>query len=94
MQFTVATSPCVTTVLGSASASHVERDIAWISEPIDADLLAEVEAILAPARDVGWSAAGLDWVCLSARNRLGTTAAGVTTTCWCPSVNPVGETAA
>jgi hypothetical protein len=37
-----------------ASASHVVRDIAWIGEPIDADLLAEVEAILAPVRDVGW----------------------------------------
>lgn len=25
-----------------------------VSEPIDADLLAEVEAILAPVRDIGW----------------------------------------
>jgi L-galactose dehydrogenase len=55
LQFAVATSPCVTTIVGSASASHVERDTAWIGEPIDADLLAEVEAILAPVRDVGWA---------------------------------------
>lgn len=54
MQFAVASSPCVTTVLGSDSASHVERDIAWIAEPIDADLLAEVEVILAPVQDLGW----------------------------------------
>jgi L-galactose dehydrogenase len=54
LQFSVARSPCVTTVVGSASADHIRRDIAWIREPIDADLLAEVEAILAPVRDVGW----------------------------------------
>ncbi len=53
LQFAVVASPCVTTVVGSACASHVERDIGWIGEPIDADLLTEVEAILAPVRDIG-----------------------------------------
>jgi L-galactose dehydrogenase len=54
LQFSVATSPCVTTVVGSASSANIRRDVAWLSEPIDADLLGEVEAVLAPARDVGW----------------------------------------
>ena len=54
LQFSVATSPCVTTVVGSASASHIRRDVEWIGEPLDADLLAEVEAILEPVRDTGW----------------------------------------
>jgi L-galactose dehydrogenase len=54
LQFSIATSPCVTTVVGSASADHIRRDIAWIREPIDTDLLAEVEEILAPVRDAGW----------------------------------------
>jgi L-galactose dehydrogenase len=54
LQFAVATSPCVTTIVGSASAGHIRRDIAWIGESIDADLLADIEAILAPVRDEGW----------------------------------------
>jgi L-galactose dehydrogenase len=54
LQFSVTTSPGVTTVVGSASAANIRRDIAWISEPMDADLLADVEALLAPVRDLGW----------------------------------------
>ena len=54
LQFSVTTSPCVTTVVGSASAANIRRDAAWISEPIDAGLLADVEAVLAPVRDLGW----------------------------------------
>lgn len=54
LQFSVATSPCVTTVVGSASASHIRRNVAWITEPIDAELLAAVEAIIEPVRDLGW----------------------------------------
>ena len=54
LQFSVMTGPCVTTVVGSASAANIRRDTAWLSEPIDAELLAEVEAILAPVRDLGW----------------------------------------
>ncbi len=54
LQFSVMTSPCVTTVVGSASPANVKRDVEWIGEPIDADLLAEVEAILESVRDIGW----------------------------------------
>jgi L-galactose dehydrogenase len=54
LQFSVTTSPGVTTVVGSASAANIRRDAAWLSEPIDAALLAEVEAVLAPVRDLGW----------------------------------------
>ena len=54
LQFSVMTSPCVSTVVGSASPANVRRNIAWIEEPIDDDLLAAVEAILAPVRDQGW----------------------------------------
>lgn len=55
LQFSVGTSPCVSTVVGSASPANVRRDIAWIEEPLDDDLLADVEAILAPVRDQGWA---------------------------------------
>jgi L-galactose dehydrogenase len=54
LQFSVTTGPGVTTVVGSASAANIRRDIAWISEPICVELLAEVEAVLAPVRDTGW----------------------------------------
>jgi L-galactose dehydrogenase len=54
LQFSVMTSPCVSTVVGSASPANVRRNIAWIEEPIDDDLLAAVEAIFAPVRDLGW----------------------------------------
>lgn len=54
LQFSVMTSPCVSTVVGSASPANVRRNIAWIEEPIDGDLLAAVEAIFAPVRDLGW----------------------------------------
>jgi L-galactose dehydrogenase len=54
LQFSVTTSPCVCTVVGSASPANVRRNIAWIEEPIDDDLLASIETILAPVRDLGW----------------------------------------
>ena len=54
LQFSVTTSPCVSTVVGSASPANVRRNIAWIEEPIDDDLLAAIDAIFAPVRDLGW----------------------------------------
>jgi L-galactose dehydrogenase len=54
LQFAVATSPCVTTVIGSANAANVRRNAAWIGEPLDEDLLSDIDAILAPVRDQGW----------------------------------------
>ncbi len=54
LQFSVMTSPCIATVVGSANPANVQRDVEWIGEPIDAELLAEVEAILEPVRDIGW----------------------------------------
>ena len=55
LQFSVTTSPCVCTVVGSASPANVRRNIAWIEEPIDDDLLAAIDAIFAPVRDLGWA---------------------------------------
>jgi L-galactose dehydrogenase len=48
-------APVATTVVGSADAENMARNVAWIDEPIDVDLLRDVEAILAPVRDVGWA---------------------------------------
>ena len=54
LQFAVATSPCATTVIGTANPANVRRNAAWIDEPLDEDLLSEVDAILTPVRDRGW----------------------------------------
>jgi len=43
-----------TTVVGSANAANMARNIAWIEEEIDVDLLRDVEAVFAPVRDIGW----------------------------------------
>jgi aryl-alcohol dehydrogenase-like predicted oxidoreductase len=44
-----------TTVVGTADASNMARNVAWIDEEIDLELLQDVEALLAPVRDIGWS---------------------------------------
>lgn len=55
LQFSVMTSPCVSTVVGSDSPAGVRRNVAWIEEAPDDGLLASIEAILAPVRDQGWA---------------------------------------
>jgi aryl-alcohol dehydrogenase-like predicted oxidoreductase len=42
------------TVIGSSSAANMRDNVAALSEPVDGDLLARVEAVLAPVRDLGW----------------------------------------
>jgi L-galactose dehydrogenase len=54
LQFAVQ-APVATTVVGSADPANMMRNAAWIEEEIDLDLLRDIEALLAPVRDVGWS---------------------------------------
>lgn len=54
LQFAVK-APVTTTVVGTADAANIARNVAWIEEEIDADLLRDVESVLAPVRDVGWA---------------------------------------
>jgi L-galactose dehydrogenase len=55
MQFAVANSDIATTIVGSASPENMRRNVAWLEEPVDEALLAEVQAILAPVRDQTWT---------------------------------------
>ncbi|WP_033338241.1 aldo/keto reductase [Catenuloplanes japonicus] len=58
LQFAVATADqagAATTVVGSADPANVARNVSWIADPIDPELLAGVESILAGVRDVGWT---------------------------------------
>ncbi len=55
LQFAVSTSRWATTVAGIGSAPHVRRNVSWIEEPLDQELLALVDGVLAPVRDDGWT---------------------------------------
>lgn len=52
--FAVSEPRIATTVVGTASPTNIERNVRWIEEPIDVDLLAEVRAILAPVHNRTW----------------------------------------
>ena len=54
MQFALARTDVASTLVGSADPANMERNIAWAQEPLDPELLADVEAVLAPVRDVSW----------------------------------------
>ena len=55
LQFAAATGPFASTVVGSADPGDVRRTIEWIAEPLDEELLHDVEQILDPVRDIGWT---------------------------------------
>jgi L-galactose dehydrogenase len=50
-----ALAPVATTVVGSADAANMARNVAWIQQEIDLELLRDAEAMLAPVREIGWS---------------------------------------
>ncbi|MGH3417048.1 MAG: aldo/keto reductase [Actinocrinis sp.] len=54
LQFSVATGAVASTVVGAVHPDEVRRNVRWIGEPLDEQLLREVEQVLAPVRDVGW----------------------------------------
>ncbi|MFB7355847.1 aldo/keto reductase [Streptomyces gardneri] len=55
LQFSAQTTPAATTVIGISSSEEVRRNVAWLTEPIDQELLVAVETCLAPVRDQGWT---------------------------------------
>jgi L-galactose dehydrogenase len=55
VQFSVTTGGFATTIVGAAQAEEVRRTLRWIREPLDEDLLHDVEHCLAPVRDRGWT---------------------------------------
>jgi aryl-alcohol dehydrogenase-like predicted oxidoreductase len=54
VQYSLANPEIPTTLVSSASVENMKRNIAWASEPMDAQLLAEVLEILQPIHDVTW----------------------------------------
>ncbi|MEN9661464.1 MAG: D-threo-aldose 1-dehydrogenase [Verrucomicrobiota bacterium] len=53
LQFSIAHEDIATTVAGSANPQNIRRWAQWAEEPIDRDLLAEVQAIFAPVKNLG-----------------------------------------
>ena len=55
IQFAVANPHLATTFVGSAIPEEVTANVAWAEEPLDMELLAEVEKILAPIHNQSWA---------------------------------------
>ena len=53
LQFSLLNEDISTTVAGSANPSNIRKWVAWAQQPIDEQLLAEVQQILAPIKNVG-----------------------------------------
>jgi L-galactose dehydrogenase len=54
VQFAVANPDIATTLVGSASSKNMLRNIEWIEEPMDMQLLKEVLQILEPVKNFTW----------------------------------------
>ncbi|WP_432093423.1 aldo/keto reductase [Streptomyces sp. bgisy100] len=55
LQFSVSTTHAATTLVGTHDPDDVRRNVAWLAEPMDRELLIRVEACLEPVRDRGWT---------------------------------------
>jgi aryl-alcohol dehydrogenase-like predicted oxidoreductase len=53
VQFSIANPDIATTVSGSANPNNIRNWAKWAAEPIDGELLAEVQAIFAPVKNLG-----------------------------------------
>ena len=53
LQFSCANPDIATTVAGSANPKNIRKWAEWIAEPVDEELLAEVQAIFAPVKNIG-----------------------------------------
>jgi len=53
LQFSLANPAIATTIAGSANPANVRDWARWAAEPLDEDLLRDVQALFAPVRDVG-----------------------------------------
>ena len=53
LQFSLANPDIATTVSGSANSANIRNWAKWATEPLDAQLLAEVQAIFAPVKNLG-----------------------------------------
>ncbi|MBS4178222.1 aldo/keto reductase [Lederbergia citrea] len=55
VQFSTANSLIPTTLISTANPENISKNIRWLEEPLDRDLLIEVQRILAPIHNESWS---------------------------------------
>jgi L-galactose dehydrogenase len=55
VQFSTRQPGVATTLIGTADPQELERNLQWAEEPVDEELLALVQAKLAPIRNVSWT---------------------------------------
>jgi len=53
LQFSIANPDITTTIAGSANPQNIRHWAKWASEPLDEELLKEVQAIFAPVKNIG-----------------------------------------
>ncbi|MBX3732513.1 MAG: aldo/keto reductase [Verrucomicrobiae bacterium] len=53
LQFSCTHPDITTTLAGSANPENIRRWASWIAEPLDRELLSEVQAIFAPVKNIG-----------------------------------------
>lgn len=54
LQFSVRNPAIATTLVGTADPTNLEKNVTWISEPLDETLLEKVTEILRPIKDQTW----------------------------------------
>lgn len=54
VQYSVAQPGIASTFVGTANPQNIEKNVRWAQEPLDTQLVAEVQAILAPVRNRSW----------------------------------------
>ena len=54
LQFTLANPDITTTLVGTANAENMRRNVAWLEEPIDQEALREAREILKPVLNKPW----------------------------------------
>jgi aryl-alcohol dehydrogenase-like predicted oxidoreductase len=53
LQFSCAHPDIATTIAGSANPANIRRWVEWLAQPIDAELLRDVQAVFAPVKNIG-----------------------------------------
>jgi L-galactose dehydrogenase len=53
LQFSIANPDITTTIAGSANPDNIRKWVQWANEPIDAKLLADIQAIFQPVKNIG-----------------------------------------
>lgn len=54
LQFSLANPAIATTLVGTASPRNLAKNVEWLETPLDQELLAQVQAILAPIKNKTW----------------------------------------